>query len=244
MPTLDWIGKKAVINHHNEVPFRLLREESKLSVGEPGSGNLIVEGDNLSALKALLPYYAGQVKCIYIDPPYNTGNENWVYNDNVNSPEIRKWLGKVVGGESEDLSRHDKWLCMMYPRLSLLREMLRDDGVIFVSIDDNEVGHLRDLMDEVFGKKNFITTIIWQKVYSPKNTAKHFSEDHDYIVVYAKKSDIWRPNLLPRSEEQDSAYKNRDNDPRGPWKTGDLSARNYYSLGTYEIICPSGRIIP
>jgi adenine-specific DNA-methyltransferase len=243
MPTLDWIGKKAVINHHNEVPFHLLREEKEFSGGEPGSGNLIVEGDNLVALKALLPYYAGQVKCIYIDPPYNTGNENWVYNDNVNSPEIRKWLGKVVGGEAEDLSRHDKWLCMMYPRLSLLREMLREDGAIFISIDDNEVHNLRGIMDEVFGKKNFITTVIWQKVYSPKNTARHFSEDHDYIVVYAKNSEIWRPNLVPRSEAQDSAYKNRDNDPRGPWKTGDLSARNPYSLGTYEITCPSGRII-
>lgn len=244
MPTLDWIGKKAVVNHHNEVPFHLLREEKGLSVGEPGSGNLIVEGDNLIALKALLPYYAGQVKCIYIDPPYNTGNENWVYNDNVNSPEIRRWLGKVVGGEAEDLSRHDKWLCMMYPRLSLLREMLSEDGSIFVSIDDNEISHLRDVMDEVFGKKNFITTVIWQKVYSPKNTARHFSEDHDYIIVYAKNADTWRPRLIPRSEEQDSAYKNRDDDPRGPWKTGDLSARNPYSLGTYEIVCPSGRIIP
>ncbi len=244
MPTLDWIGKKAVINHHNEVPFHLLREVPELSVGEPGSGNLIVEGDNLTALKALLPYYAGQVKCIYIDPPYNTGNENWIYNDNVNSSEIRKWLGKVVGGEAEDLSRHDKWLCMMYPRLSLLKEMLREDGAIFVSIDDNEVNHLRDIMDEIFGKKNFITTVIWQKVYSPKNTARHFSEDHDYIVVYAKNANTWKPNLLPRSDEQDSAYKNRDNDPRGPWKTGDLSARNYYSLGTYELVCPSGRIIP
>jgi adenine-specific DNA-methyltransferase len=127
MPTLDWIGKKAVLNHHHEVPFHLLREEPGLSVGDPGSGNLLVEGDNLLALKALLPYYAGQVKCIYIDPPYNTGNENWTYNDNVNSPEIRRWLGKFVGGEMEDLSRHDKWLCMMYPRLSLLREMLRED---------------------------------------------------------------------------------------------------------------------
>ncbi len=244
MPTLDWIGKKAVVNHHNQVPFHLLREEAELSAGEPGSGNLLVEGDNLLALKALLPYYAGQVKCIYIDPPYNTGNENWVYNDNVNSPEIRKWLGKVVGGEMEDLSRHDKWLCMMYPRLCLLREMLREDGAIFISIDDNEVAHLRDVMDEIFGKKNFVATVLWQKVYSPKNTAKHFSEDHDYIVVYAKNAEIWRPKLIPRSEEQDSAYKNRDNDPRGQWKTSDLSARNPYSSGTYEIVCPSGRVIP
>ena len=122
MPTLDWIGKKAVVGHHREVPFHLLKTNQELSVGEPGSGNLLVQGDNLIALKALLPYYAGKVKCIYIDPPYNTGNENWTYNDNVNSPEIRQWLGKVVGGEMEDLSRHDKWLCMMYPRLCLLKE--------------------------------------------------------------------------------------------------------------------------
>ena len=126
MPTLDWIGKSAVVEHHKEVPFRLLKCREDLSVGEADSGNLLIQGDNLEALKALLPYYAGQVKCIYIDPPYNTGNENWVYNDNVNSPEMREWLGKVVGSESEDLSRHDKWLCMMYPRLVLLREMLQN----------------------------------------------------------------------------------------------------------------------
>ena len=151
MPTLDWIGKKAVLNHHREVPYHLLKCDEELSVGDPGSGNLLVQGDNLLALKALLPYYAGQVKCIYIDPPYNTGNENWVYNDDVNSPEMRKWLGQVVGGEAEDLSRHDKWLCMMYPRLVLLREFLRMDGVIMVSIDDFEAYRLRNLMDEVFG---------------------------------------------------------------------------------------------
>src|SRR3989338_2138662 len=149
MPTLNWIGKKAVENHHRHVPFRLLKEVPSLSVGDPGSGNLLVEGDNLLALKALLPYYAGQVKCIYIDPPYNTGNENWIYNDNVNSPEIREWLGKVVGKEAEDLTRHDKWLCRMCPRLVLLRQFLRDDGAIFVSIHDNEVASLRLLMDEV-----------------------------------------------------------------------------------------------
>src|ERR1017187_5423250 len=142
MPTLDWIGKKAVLNHHREVPFRLLKCDKALSVGDADSGNLLVQGDNLLALKALLPYYAGQVKCIYIDPPYNTGDENWVYNDAVNSPEIRTWLGKVVGRESDDLSRHDKWLCMMYPRLNMLRQFLRRDGVLFVSIDENEVAAL------------------------------------------------------------------------------------------------------
>ena len=149
-----------------------------------------------------------------------------------------------MGKEADDLSRHDKWLCMMYPRLALLREFLRQDGAIFVSIDDNEVQALRYVMDAVFGDANFITTVLWQKVYSPKNTAKHFSEDHDYIVVYARKADVWRPNLVPRNEAQDKAYKNRDKDSRGPWKTSDLSARNPYSLGTYEIVCPSGRVIP
>jgi adenine-specific DNA-methyltransferase len=132
MPVLNWIGKEAVVNHHNEVPFHLLRCNPELSVGadagNPEAGNLLVQGDNLLALKALLPYYAGQVKCIYIDPPYNTGNEGWVYNDAVNSPEMRDWLSKVVGSEAEDLSRHNKWLCMMYPRLALLRELLSEDG--------------------------------------------------------------------------------------------------------------------
>jgi len=150
MPTLDWIGKKAVENHHNEIPFRLLHTVPELSVGDKDCGNLIVQGDNLHALKALLSYYAGKVKCICIDPPYNTGNEKWVYNDNVNSPEMKTWLNKVVGSEGEDLSRHDKWLCMMYPRLSLLRKFLREDGAIFVFLDDSEQHHLRLLMIEIF----------------------------------------------------------------------------------------------
>ena len=243
MPVLDWIGKKAVVNHHKEVPFHLLKRDESLSVGDPDSGNLLVEGDNLVALKALLPYYAGQVKCIYIDPPYNTGNEGWIYNDATNSPEINEWLGKTVGKEADDLSRHDKWLCMIYPRLALLKKFLSDDGAIFVSIDDNEVNHLRDVMNEIFGRKSFVATIIWQKIYSPKNSARHFSEDHDYIVVYALNPDVWRPKLVPRTEKQNRRYKNPDNDPRGPWKTSDLSARNPYSLGIYSIKCPSGRTI-
>lgn len=244
MPTLNWIGKDAVVNHHLQVPFHLLKDVPDLACGQPGDGNLIVQGDNLVALKALLPGYAGQVKCIYIDPPYNTGNEGWAYNDNVNSPSMRDWLGKVVGKDGETLDRHDRWLCMMYPRLALLRQFLREDGAIFISIDDNEVQALRYVMDEIFGPSNFIATVLWQKVYSPKNSARHFSEDHDYIVIYAKSANIWRPNLIPRNDDQDAAYKNRDNDVRGPWKTGDLSARNFYSQGTYEIVCPSGRVIP
>lgn len=240
MPTLNWIGKDAVLHHHRDVPLRLLEPVPELSTG---SGNLIVEGDNLDALKALLPRYAGQVKCIYIDPPYNTGNEGWTYNDNVNSPQIRKWLGQVVGKEGETLDRHDRWLCMMYPRLVLLKQFLREDGAIFISIDDNEVANLRLLMDEIFGGKNFVASVIWQKIFSPKNTAKYFSEDHDYLVVYAKHIESWQPHKLTRTQEADSRYKNPDNDPRGPWTSGDVSARNFYGAGTYSITCPSGRII-
>ncbi|MGL6077224.1 site-specific DNA-methyltransferase [Methyloversatilis discipulorum] len=184
MPTLNWIGKEAVVKHHKEVPFRLLEPVAELSCGDTSSGNLIVQGDNLHALKALLPRYAGQVKCIYIDPPYNTGNEGWVYNDNVNSPEIRKWLGEVVGKEGETLDRHDRWLSMMYPRLVLLKQFLRDDGSIFVSIDDNEVGNLQALMREVFGATNEVATIIWEK--GKKGDSKLVSVTHEYIVAFAR----------------------------------------------------------
>ncbi len=243
MPTLDWIGKDAVRNHHLHIPFHLLRADAELSCGDPGSGNLLVQGDNLLALKALLPYYAGKVKCIYIDPPYNTGKENWVYNDNVNSPEMKAWLGRVVGGEAEDLSRHDKWLCMMYPRLQLLHQMLREDGSLWMSIDDNEVQHARMVLDEIFGAQNFVATVIWQKIFAPKGSARHLSANHDFILIYAKNSNIWQRNLQPRTEYQDQRYKNPDNDPRGVWASDNLTARNYYSLGTYPITTPSGRVI-
>jgi len=189
MPVLDWIGKQAVVDHHTQVPYRLLRCDERMCVGEPGSGNLLVEGDNLEALKALLPYYARRVKCIYIDPPYNTGDESWVYNDAVNSPAMRSWLGKVVGREGEDLSRHDKWLCMMYPRLALLREFLRDDGIIFVSIDENEVGYLRLLMDELFGRKNALGTLVWKRRSSSAMRGMPLSIDHEYCLVYALTAD-------------------------------------------------------
>lgn len=220
MPTLDWIGKKAVLNHHNEVPFHLLKEVPELSAGEHGSGNLLVEGDNLIALKALLPYYAGQVKCVCIDPPYNTGNENWIYNDNVNSPEIRTWLGKVVGGELEDLCRHDKWLCMMYPRLCLLREMLRDDGAIFVHIDDFEVERLKMLMGEVFGPANHVCTLIWKRRTSPDSrNLNGVSGDHEYVLCYRK-----GPGFRFRGSAKDLAkYNNPDNDPNGPWMSDNLT---------------------
>jgi adenine-specific DNA-methyltransferase len=243
MPSLNWIGKEAVINHHRQVPYHLLRCDNSLSCGDPDSGNLLVEGDNLLALKALLPYYAGQVKCIYIDPPYNTGNEKWEYNDNVNSPEIRKWLGKVVGGELEDLSRHDKWLCMMYPRLALLKDFLSEDGTIFISIDDTEVANLRLLMDEIFGKINFVINAIWEKKYSPQNDAKGISNGHDHILVYAKNRSFLNINLLPRTEEMNQRYKNPDNDPRGLWKNGDLTSKTLAVGHSYEITCPkTGKI--
>ena len=184
MPTLDWIGKQAVVNHHREVPYRLIHCDSELSVGDPDAGNLLVQGDNLEALRALLPYYAGKVKCIYIDPPYNTGSEEWIYNDNVNSPEIRAWLGKTVGKEAEDLSRHDKWLCMMYPRLRLLREFLREDGVILISLDDNELENLLAMMQEIFGKSNWLGTIIWKNVTD--NNPTRVVVEHEYIVCFAQ----------------------------------------------------------
>ena len=201
MPTLDWIGKKAVLNHHREVPYRLLKCDPKLSVGDPGSGNLLVQGDNLIALKALLPYYAGQVKCIYIDPPYNTGDENWVYNDAVNSAEIRMWLGKVVGRETDDLSRHDKWLCMMYPRLNMLRQFLRQDGVLFVSIDENEVAALRLMLDEIFGYTNSLGTMVWKRRSSSAMRGTPISVDHEYVLIYAY--DISKATLYGLQKEID-----------------------------------------
>ncbi|WP_047866597.1 site-specific DNA-methyltransferase [Rubrobacter aplysinae] len=245
MPKLDWIGKQYVVNHVEQVPFRLLKgvPESSYNQNSGDPGNMIVHGDNLEGLKALLPYYRNQVKLVFIDPPYNTGNEDWVYNDRMNAPKMKQWLGKVVGGEGEDLSRHDKWLCMMYPRLQLLRELLSEDGSIWVTMDDNEAHYAKVLMDEIFGRDNFIASVIWQKVFSPKNTAKYFSDDHDYVLVYAKNAEVWRPNLIPRSEAADERYKNPDNDPRGPWTSGDLSARNHYSKGTYPVTTPSGKVI-
>ena len=200
MPSLNWIGKNAVVKHHKDVPYRLLEPVPGLSCGDAESGNLIVQGDNLHALKALLPRYAGQVKCIYIDPPYNTGNEGWTYNDNVNSPEIRRWLGEVVGKEGETLDRHDRWLCMMYPRLVLLRQFLRDDGAIFVSIDDNEVATLRLLLDEIFGASNFVECVTWNKRI-PKNDAG-IGNIHEYVLIY-RKSASWDYQFTMRKDGLD-----------------------------------------
>ena len=238
MPTLDWIGKKAVVDHHKQVPFHLLRCNDDLSVGDPGSGNLLVQGDNLLALKALLPYYAGQVKCISIDPPYNTGNEGWIYNDNTNSPEIRDWLGKTVGREAEDLSRHDKWLCMMYPRLALLRDFLREDGAIFLSIDDNEVHSLRCILDEIFGPRNFIANIIWQKRTSP-DARIHLGPAHDHILVYGKSPAV-RFNKLAVTAEQAKNFKNPDGDARGSWASTDFTAQGWRPNQMYKLTTPKG----
>lgn len=248
MPVLSFKGKTAVETYHHTVPHHTLEFDKRLSCvpkGEEPSldGNLIIEGDNLLALKALLPTHAGRVKCIYIDPPYNTGNEGWVYNDNLTQPQFKEWIDQTVGKEGEDACRHDKWCCMMYPRLMLLRELLREDGSIWISIDDNEVHNLRLVMNEVFGDHNFVATVIWEKVYSPKSSAKYLSENHDYIVVYTKDKPKWIRRLLPRTEEANARYSNPDNDPRGDWKPSDLSARNFYSKGTYSITCPSGRVI-
>lgn len=185
MPTLNWIGKDAVVNHHQQVHFHLLKDVPGLACGQPGDGNLIVQGDNLVALKALLPYYGGQVKCIYIDPPYNTGEEKWAYNDNVNSPLIREWLGKVVGKEGETLDRHDRWLCMMYPRLSLLRQLLDVTGVIVIHIDEHELANLMVLMDEIFGRQNLVGQVVWDKG-NPKGDSEGIAYQHETLLIYAR----------------------------------------------------------
>ena len=222
MPVLHWLTRDEDVTAADRVPYRLLEEMPGRGAGAPQAGNMLIQGDNLEALKALLPFHAGGVKCIYIDPPYNTRSAFAHYDDNL---------------------EHSRWLAMMWPRLQLLRELLAEDGSIWVSIDDNEAHYLKVMMDEVFGRGNFIDTVIWRKNYSPKSSARHFSSDHDYILVFAKSADAFRPNLMPRTERQNKAYRNPDDDPRGPWKTSDLSARNPYSLGTYGITTPGGRVI-
>ncbi len=191
MPTLNWIGKDKVVNHHHEVPFRVLEHKYGFSpeTGEKTkdtkSGNKIIHGDNLEALKSLLPEYEGRVKCIYIDPPYNTGKKGWVYNDNSDHPKIKKWFNLIVGDEDEDFTRHDKWLCMMYPRLQLMRKLLSFDGIIFISINDVEVGNLRLICDEVFGRKNFLTQLIWNSEGNTDNQLE-IKINHEFILVYLK----------------------------------------------------------
>ena len=235
MPHLQFKGKILVENHHLSVPFHELVpvREKGLSTSASLQDNLIIHGDNLVALKSLLPFYRGKVKCIYIDPPYNTGNEGWAYNDNVNSPLIQNWLGKVV--DRDDLTRHDKWLCMMMPRLKLLRELLREDGVIFVSIDDNEVHHLRCLMDEVFGKENFLANIVWHHRKSKQNDIG-VSLGHNHILVYTKNDNQFELRTMPVDESQ---FSNPDDDPRGPWTLDPMDAPNIRPNLTYEIVNPT-----
>lgn len=209
MPTLTWVGKDKVVNHHHDVPFRLLDKQYSFSANEgtPANSthNYIIHGDNLESLKSLLPKFEGKVDCIYIDPPYNTGNEGWVYNDNVNDPKIKKWLGQVVGKEGEDLSRHDKWLCMMYPRLKLLHRLLSNDGFIFVSIDTFEFGHLKILLDEIFGIQNFRNCISVRR--GVKNVQSQFEQlqalslGHEYIFLYSKSTSIKLPKLTKSHEK-------------------------------------------
>ena len=218
MPTLDFKGKQHIYAHHLAVPYRPLVADASRSVSSSDSadGNLIIHGDNLHALKALLPRYAGRVDCIYIDPPYNTGNEGWTYNDNVNSPLMREWIRANSPVDGEDLERHDKWLCMMWPRLQLHKELLADDGAIFVSIDDNEQHHLRMMMDEIFGAENFVANITWQHRYGRSNNAKLFSNQREHVVLY-RKSDKLSHIRVRRDERLDGTYENPDNDPRGSW---------------------------
>ena len=227
MLTLEWIGKNKVVNHHQEVPFRVLErqysfDEQGQHTENNGSENMIIHGDNLEALKALLPQYEGKVKCIYIDPPYNTGNEGWCYNDNVSDPRIQKWLGEVVGKEGEDLTRHDKWLCMMYPRLMLLQKLLAEDGVIFISIDDNELYNLKSICDEIFGASCYVSDIAWQRTYSTRNDSKGIVNEVEHLLVYSKVPG-WNPNKLPRTEEMNARYSNPDNDVCA-WKSTDAFA--------------------
>ena len=247
MPTLDWLNRANAFTLSAKVPYRLLEQVSKhqaasspvqpdhptvrpeLVEGSPAStssartdsqDNLLIQGDNLQALKALLPFYRGQVKCIFIDPPYNTKSAFEHYDDNL---------------------EHAQWLSMMLPRLQLLRELLREDGSIWVTIDDNEGHYLKVLMDEVFGRGNFVANVVWQRRFSPNSTAIHLSDSHDHVLVFAKLKASWNRNLLARTGKSDSIYKNLDNDPRGSWTSSDLSARNFYSLGTYSIVTPAGR---
>lgn len=196
MPTLEWIGKEKVINHHQQVPFRVLErqysyDQKGQQAADNGSENMIIQGDNLEALKALLPRYEGKVKCIYIDPPYNTGNEGWVYNDNVNDPKIRKWLGEVVGKEGEDLSRHDKWLCMMYPRLRLLQKLLSNDGCLIISIGYHELQNLFYVCKEIFSSKQIVTVTVQTSGGKPSGG---FNYVHEYLVFIVPTDFV--PNAL------------------------------------------------
>lgn len=220
MPILDWMTRAEDVRAAAGVPYRLLEAVPDLDGGDADAANMLIQGDNLDALKALLPYYKGAVKCIFIDPPYNTRT--------------------LVAAHYDDNLEHSQWLAMIYPRLVLLRELLAEDGSIWVSIDDNEGHYLKVVMDEVFGRANFIDTVIWEKADSPRNSARQLSSDHDYIFGYSRRED-WAPRRLPRTEAANSIYSNPDNDPRGPWLPGDPYANKPYSRGLYSINGPTGR---
>src|SRR3989338_5927196 len=242
MPTLNWIGKEDVVNHDKEVPFRLLKKVKSASVGN--SQNLIIHGDNLDALKALMPFYVGKIKCIYIDPPYNTGNESWVYNDKVNSPKIKKWLGKVVGNESSDLCRHDKWLCMMYPRLLLLKQLLSPDGLIAVSFDDNEISFLGMLLDEVFGANNRLACAPWLAEPSGGKEKTGLRGGHEYILIYhnGDSSSISREERSTgKLDKKDSLGVYRKGRELRKW--GGTSLRSDRPKQWFPLTAPTGEVV-
>jgi adenine-specific DNA-methyltransferase len=240
MPEMLFKGKEFVYNYHLTVPFHALEMDAGKSIGTPDlNGSLIVHGDNLHALKALLPLYAGKVDCVFIDPPYNTGNEGWCYNDNVNSPMMKEWLSSnPVNGD--DMLRHDKWCAMMYPRLRLLSELLSDDGSLWITLDDNEVHHARSILDEIFGDDHCIGQLAWQKRTSRENRAV-LSPSIDHLIAYSKSSAaLWRlfRNLL---DPEETGYFNPDHDPRGVWKSVPFSAQGYRKNQVYKIKSPSGK---
>ena len=237
MPTLDFKGKQHIYAHHLTVPYRPIEADASRSCNPCDTDdNLVIHGDNLHALKALLPRYANRVKCIYIDPPYNTGNEKWVYNDNVNSPLMQQWLAENGPVDNEDLERHDKWLCMMWPRLHLLKELLADDGVIFVSIDDNEQHHLRMLMDEIFGEENFFASLTRRAMHTVRNSSKDFNLNADYVLAYARNK-AWhgkdKSRYIRYLSDKSSNYPYDAHDGRGKYKLDPLHARNYYKPYTF-----------
>lgn len=249
--SFSWAGKRDAIRLLAAPSRATLMPDRDAALEFDATQNLFIEGDNLEALKLLYKSYFGGVKMIYIDPPYNTGND-FVYPDNYRDPldtylqltGQRDAEGNLLISNTDTGGRyHSAWLSMMYPRLFLARQLLREDGVIFISVDDHEVHNLRLLMNEIFGEENFVATVIWQKVYAPKSSARHFSEDHDFVIIYARNGQNWNPSLLPRTDAQDKIYKNPDSDPRGRWRPNNLAARNYYSKGTYQIKCPGGRVI-
>ncbi|WP_430791909.1 site-specific DNA-methyltransferase [Actinoplanes sp. G11-F43] len=243
---LDWPGKRLAQRAAREPAAGTLRPSRAESSDFDTTRNLFIEGDNLDVLKLLQEPFLGRIKIIYIDPPYNTGND-FLYDDDFSQTRAGYLAGSghrdgVANPESGGRF-HSRWLSMMYPRLALARDLLTDDGVIFVSIDDHEVDNLRKIGAEIFGEQNFVAQIIWQKVYAPKNSARWFSEDHDYIVVFARNRERWQPQPLARTPAMEARYRNPDGDPRGPWKAENMSARNRYDAGVYPITTPSGRVI-